>query len=94
MNYFIVEKIECVNDELVCTEIGYVLTHQDCEYINNNGYVNLINWLTANEVNRKLQEVTLSECPYFPCYGSRSSTNNIDNTNLSLITNLDNPENI
>lgn len=94
MEYYIVEKFEYVDDEIVYTSLGYLNSKDDAIVINNSGYNDLMGWLIASEDNRKLQAVTLSECTYLPCYGVRSSTNNIDGTNLTLIADINNPENI
>ena len=59
MEYYIVEKFEYVNNEFVHTEIGYVTSIEDRDYINTKDYNSLITWLNDNENNRKNQTVNM-----------------------------------
>jgi len=92
MQYYIVEKFECVGDEILTTTLGYINSKDDAIVINNGGYNDLISWLIQYEFDRKSQIKFLVDCPYLPCYGVRSSTNNIDGSGLSLITDINNLE--
>jgi hypothetical protein len=92
MEYYIVEKFEYVDDEIVYTSLGYLNSKDDAIVINNSGYNDLMGWLIEYEFDRETQIKFLVDCPYLPCYGVRSSTNNIDGTNLTLIADINNPE--
>ena len=94
MEYYIVEKFECVDDEIVYTTLGYIDSKDDAIVINNSGYNDLMGWLIEYVFDKESQIKFLADCPYLPCYGVRSSTNNIDGTNLTLIADINNPENI
>ena len=93
MQYYIVEKFERLDDEIVYTVLGYVTSLEDRNTINEGDYNLLQNWLTENELNRKTQTVNLSNCIYLPCYGSRSSTSKCPD-HLPLISDINDPEGI
>lgn len=85
MTYYIIEKMECVGDILVSTELGYTISNSDTLQINASGYNDFNQWLITNEQNRKDGIVELCDSMLLPCYCVRSSTTNISHTGLSAI---------
>ena len=91
MNYYVITKIETVNENITYTNIGYVLSEIEANAINQN-YISYNNWIETNKTDLENGIKLISE--YFISnpivYYNLQNTSCIDDFNLSLISDIQN----
>ena len=91
MNYYVITKIETVNENITYTNIGYVLSEIEANAINQN-YISYNNWIETNKTDLEKGIKLISE--YFISnpivYYNLQNTSCIDDFNLSLISDIQN----
>jgi hypothetical protein len=90
-HYYIITKIEIINENITYTNVGYVLSELDVETININ-YNNYSNWVETNKNDlengiKLISEFFINTPIVFGCF---TQTTYIEGLNLSLITNINN----
>ena len=95
--YHIIRKVHCVNGELEYTPIGYVLTHEDSLYIDDDDSKNkATQWVMDNIVDIRTGIIPISD--YFidnpPFYVEGYMTTDVSGMGLSEIVDLDNPDGV
>ena len=90
-HYYIITKIETINENITYTNVGYVLSELDVETININ-YNNYSNWVETNKNDlengiKLISEFFINTPIVFGCF---SQTTYIEGLNISLITNINN----
>ena len=93
MQYYFVEKLEVIDGNLSSTELGYVTKLSSVEQINTSAYDSFNTWISENQNDLETQTISISACPHLPCYCVRSSTNNINGINITIVNDLNNLEN-
>lgn len=87
MNYYIVNKITCVNNDLVYTPIGYTTNEEERNSINTNYDNTLGSWIENNKSN--LENGTISISVFFETttfvYSAYEETTSIEGMNLQPI---------
>jgi hypothetical protein len=85
--FYIVEKGEFINGQLIYSNIGYTLNQEDADAINATYHSTFKHWINSNIVD--LQNGTKLVAEYFidnpPFYNAETTTTCIDEMNLSLI---------
>ena len=95
--YYIIEKIESINGVISRSYIGYVPDTTDRTNFNAKQY-NILNWISANKSG--LEDGTISTSVYIEAqpnstiYIAPSTTSTIEDFNLNLISDIDNPEGV
>jgi len=95
--YYIIRKIHADVNDLEYTPVGYVLSSDDAQYIDDDESKALAEqWMGENIADLKAGILTPAD--YFktaePFYIDGYSAGNIDGMGLSEITDLDNPEGV
>lgn len=87
--YYIVEKIEWLNGQLVSSIVGYILSESDADQINVK-YNSYALWIRDNRVDLVSGAKSVSEylVANGPVYDAATSTTNIDGLGLSLVTDI------
>ena len=92
MYYYIITKLERVNNEIIKSDIGYVTNQVDADYINQTHSLDYYNWMMDNVIELDMGSKVLLDyfiiTPYF--YTQNKGTTVLPN--LPLITDLNNPE--
>ena len=90
--YNIISKIEFINGTVEHTPIGYTINVSDYNSINSNYESTLGDWLRTNKTDLESGNIPVSD--YFNnnpiCYVAYQQTNNIDDMNLTEITDIQN----
>ena len=97
--YYIIRKVHVVDNEIVYTPIGYTQTLADQQYIHEYDTVDLANaWIATNISGLKAGVIPSTQ--FFidnditHLYIGGWQTRDITDMNLSLISDLDNPEGV
>ena len=96
MVYHIIHKIQLVNGSLNHTPIGYVESQEDSNIIDSMHYSSFETWVEDNRIG--LESGNITPALFFDVhpviYCGRHTTTDIEGLNLSLITDLNNPESV
>lgn len=88
--YYMIEKKDIINGELVNTPVGYVNSVDDIILLNAGKYKEFNDWIKLNLVG--LQSGVINISSYFitnpPFYFSEWKSTSIDGLNLDLITDI------
>jgi hypothetical protein len=90
--YHIITKIESVNGEITYTNIGYVLSENDTNIVNQSYDSTYGAWMFINKSDLENNNIQTSD--YFisnpPCFSCFTKTTSIDGFNLSFIEDIQN----
>tara|TARA_B000000475_G_C15671010_1_gene314003 strand:+ start:134 stop:412 length:279 start_codon:yes stop_codon:yes gene_type:complete len=87
MEYYIIDKIEYINDVVTYTPIGYTTSLDNSNFIHDNHEVIFLDWIKQNK--EKLESGDLSVSVFFDnipfIYTSSQQTNSIEGMELNEI---------
>jgi hypothetical protein len=88
--YYLIEKKEVINNEVLNTPIGYSTSSDEVQLLNKGKYMDFINWINSNLT--YLQNGTIDINSYFlsnqSFHFSEWKSTSIDGLNLSLVANI------